>query len=255
MIELCRIFIQQCEDHRRSMRMTKKDNRILYCYYCAELILLLVTRVLEFYTDPRYVRPCSLTALLYYSAIVCNFLMIIYLYFRQGRRLKLYDNLIPLAFLFTLIADLFTCIIDGYRIIGYFLFVVVETVYMIYLRPTWKNILIRVGLCALMLLTVGYLGLFNAENGIGLVNVAQLTVNLVCAWAIYVKSKERKMFLFSLGLTLFAGCDYSILVRTLFDFLSNNIVSLAAAHCIWTFYIPSQVLLLSSYVKSLRDSD
>ncbi len=241
--------------------MSKNDARILHIYYLVEIILFLIIKVAEQVWrkpgqgDPGI--PGSPLAILRYCAIICNFLMILYLYLRHGRRLHFRENLIPLAFALTLIADFFMCMIDGKRILGYLFFTLVETVYMIYMKPTWKGISARLILYAAMLLLLWRVGMLNADNTLAMANMAQLTVNLFCAWMQNKKTGSRQTLLFALGITFFAGCDYAILVRTLAAQLPSTFypVYTLAAFFVWTCYIPAQVLLLRSYVEKILSPD
>ncbi len=245
--------------------MSKNDTRILHIYYLVEIILFLIIKVAEQVWrkpgegDPGV--PGSPLAILRYCTIICNFLMILYLYLRHGRRLHFRENLIPLAFAFTLAADFFMCIIADERIVGYLFFTLVETVYMIYMKTTWKNISVRLILYAAMLLLIWRVGMLKDKdalaNAIALANMVQLTVNLFCAWMCHKKTGGRETLLFALGITFFAGCDYAILVRTVAEKLltTSHPVFMVAAFIVWTCYIPAQVLLLRSYVEKLIVSD
>lgn len=241
--------------------MSQKDTQILHIYYLAEMILFLLIKVAEQVWrtpgqgDPGV--PGSPLAVLRYCTIICNFLMILYLYLRHGRCLHFRENLIPLAFALTLTADCFMCIVDGKRIWGYLFFTLVETVYMIYMRPTWKNISVRLFLYAAILLLLWRVGKLDADNALAMANMVQLTVNLFCAWIWHMKTGGRETLLFALGITFFVGCDYAILVRTIADVLLSKMhpVYTIAAFIVWTCYIPSQVLLLRSYVEKLIISE
>lgn len=241
--------------------MSQNDTRILHIYYLVELILLCIIKVAEqVWREPGQGDPGvpgSPLAILRYSAIICNFLMILYLYLRRGRRLHFRENLIPLAFALTLTADWFMCIVDGKRILGYLFFTLVETVYMIYMKPTRKSISVRLILYAAMLLLLWRVGMLDADNEFAMANMVQLTVNLFCAWARHKKIGGREKLFFALGITFFAGCDYAILVRTLAGQLLSTAhpVYMIAAFVVWTCYIPAQVLLLRSYVEGLMISD
>lgn len=237
--------------------MSENDTRILHIYYLAEIILFLIIKVGEQVWrvpgqgDPG--TPGSPLALFRYSTIVCNFLMILYLYLRHGRRLPCRDNLIPLAFALTLTADCFMCILVDKRIWGYLFFTLVETVYMIYLKPTWKTVSVRLLLYAVMILLIWRAGMLYADNALAMANMVQLTVNLFCAWVCHRRTGGRETLLFALGVTFFAGCDYSILIRTFTETASP--VYTVAAFIVWTCYIPSQILLLRSYAEKIFDSD
>lgn len=237
--------------------MSRNDTLILHIYYLAETVLFLIIKVTEqVWREPGQGDPGvpgSPLAILRYCAIICNFLMILYLYLRHGRRLHFRENLIPLAFALTLTADCFMCIISGKRILGYLFFTLVETVYMVYMKPTWKGISARLILYAVMLLLLWRFGMLDADNALAMANMAQLTVNLFCAWMRNTKTGGRQILLFALGITLFAGCDYAILVRTLAGQLLSTAhpVYMIAAFTVWTCYIPAQVLLLRSYVEKM----
>lgn len=240
--------------------MSKKDTRILHMYYLAEIILFLIIKVGEQVWrvpgqgDPG--TPGTPLALLRYSTVICNFLMILYLYLRHGCRLHCHENLIPLAFALTLTADCFMCIFADKRIWGYLFFTLVETVYMIYMKPTWKTVSVRLILYAAMILLIRHAGILKPnhtwEIALALANMVQLTVNLFCAWIWHRKTGIRETLLFALGITFFVGCDYSILVRTFTK--TTSPVYTIAAFIVWTCYIPSQILLLRSYVEMISNS-
>lgn len=237
--------------------MSKNDTRILHIYYLVEIILFLMIKVGEQVWrvsgqgDPGV--PGSPLAILRYSTIICNFIMILYLYLRHGRRLHFRENWIPLAFALTLTADCFMCIFDEKRIWGYLFFTLVETVYMIYMKPTRKTISVRLILYAAMFLLIWRVELLNADNALAMANMVQLTVNLFCAWIWHRKAGSRETLLFALGITFFAGCDYSILVRTFAA--KESLIYTIAAFIVWTCYIPSQIFLLRSYVEGIIDFD
>lgn len=239
--------------------MSKNDTRILHIYYLAEIILFFIIKVGEQVWrkpgqgDPGF--PGSPLALLRYCTIICNFLMILYLYLRHGHRLHFRENLIPLAFALTLTADCFMCIISGKRILGYLFFTLVETVYMLYMKPSWKTISVRLVIYAAMLLFIlfWHADALTAANAFALANMVQLTVNLFCAWIWHRKTGSRETLLFALGITFFAGCDYAILVRTISS--PGHLVYTIAAFTVWTCYIPSQMFLLRSYVEKIITSD
>lgn len=237
--------------------MSQNDTRILHIYYLAEMILFFVIKVAEQawrepgQGDPG--SPGSPLAILRYCTILCNFLMITYLYLRHGRCLHCRENLIPLAFALTLTADCFMCIIVNKRIWGYLFFTLVETVYMVYLKPTGKGIAVRLVLYAAMIFLIWHIEMLNADNALAMANMVQLTINLFCAWIWHRKTGSRETLLFALGITLFAGCDYAILVRTFTR--TDSLIYTIAAFIVWTCYIPAQVLLLRSYVEKIEGSD
>ncbi|MCM1123951.1 MAG: lysoplasmalogenase family protein [Eubacterium sp.] len=241
--------------------MIQKDEQLLNIYYVIQIILFLIIKVMEQLLkvpeqgDPGL--PGSPLAMMRYSVIVCNFLLIVYLHSKYGQRFNLCDNLIPLAFAFTLMADTCMCVMKDARPMGYLLFTLVETIYMIYMKPTWKSIAARLTLYAVMLFVLKRVGRLDLSNALAMANIVQFTVNLFCAWIQKFRVKSRETLFFALGITLFVGCDYSILVRTLAEKLLSvsHPVYLVAAFLVWTCYIPSQVLLLRSYVEKIRMKD
>lgn len=223
--------------------MTKKDNFILGAYVALELILFLTIKV----SEQLFVqRPLDIIR---YSTIVCNFIMISYLYLKHGRHLNFKENLIPLAFLFTLMADTFLCLINGIYIMGYFLFFVVESVYMFYIGLTRRRVSARIILYAVLLFILWYTKMLTFSYAIAMANMAQLTVNVFCAWIKNFKIRSKEALLFALGITLFFGCDFSIVIRTI---VTISPIHSIAAFTVWTCYVPAQVLLLFSYVEKIR---
>ena len=180
--------------------MSKNDTWILHIYYLVKIILFLIIKVAEQIWrkpgqgDPGF--PGSPLAILRYCVIICNFIMILYLYLRHGRNLHFRENLIPLAFVFALIADCFMCIISGKRILGNLFFTLVETVYMIIMKPTWKSISVRLVLYVSLLRLLWRAGMLDADNTLAMANMAQLTVNLFCAWIWYTKIGGRGTLLY-----------------------------------------------------------
>ncbi|MFQ9514871.1 MAG: lysoplasmalogenase family protein [Eubacterium sp.] len=226
--------------------MTKKDNFILGAYVGLELILFLTIKVSEQFSVQR---PLDIIR---YSVIVCNFLMITYLYLKYGRYLNSRENLIPLAFLFTLTADTFLCLINGIYIMGYFFFFVVESVYMFYIGLTRRSVSARIILYGALLFALWYTKMLTFTYAIAMANMAQLTVNVFCAWIKKSQIKSRETLLFALGITLFFGCDFSILIRTI---VTMPPIHSIAVFTVWTCYVPAQVFLLFSYVEKIRHAE
>ncbi len=126
----------------------------------------------------------------------------------------------------------------------------VETIYMIYIKPAWKSISVLLILYAVMLLLLWRAKILAANNALAIANMIKLTVNLFCTWIKHKKTSDRETLLFTLGITFFAGCDYAILARTIFA-PPHPLYSIAA-FIVWTCYVPAQILLLRSYVEKLR---
>lgn len=211
-------------------------------YYGTEGILFLIVKIWE------QLGENSALGVLRYSIIAYNFLMIAYLYLRYGHRMDAAGNLIPLAFAMTLVADTFLCLIDGIYIMGFLFFFLVESVYMLYLKVTYISLSARLGIYSVLLFAAGKMGLLNLSNALALANMAQLTINVFCAWRQRRNRKSRDSLLFAWGITLFFICDFSIGIRTLVEVQPVHDI---AAFAVWTCYIPAQVLLLSAYAGKI----
>lgn len=142
-----------------------------------------------------------------------------------------------------------------------------------------RNILMRAFIYLTVLFLLYPTGLVTLNNAFGLLNLTLLGVNVICAWRAVLRrpeksfpsfysSKERRYtdppggklaspsmdpsmessmelsgFLFAAGMTLFAGCDYSLLLVA----VCPGIVAHIASFLVWIFYIPAQVLLVLHY--------
>lgn len=225
----------------------KPKKSFLIAYVVIEAIFLIAVRLTE------YRAPVVVYDRIMFAAIAVDFLAMEVLYVRYGRqRLNNLDNLLPLGFLFMVLADTFLCLIDNYYICGYFLFCMVETVYAVYLQPKKVTIINRIVIFVVLLGVIWKAGMLNAENAVALLNLSLLAGNVVCAWLKRSRERSKENLLFAIGITFFFGCDFSILIRTLTE--QGSIIHSVFALTVWTVYIPAQVILLLCYVVKINKS-
>lgn len=188
-----------------------------------------------------------------FSAIVCNFLVMLYFYISYHG-----DYRIPMALSVTLIADYFLTYRTGYFNIGVFFFVLVQLIY------GWKigyhlwNVVLRLLLSVIFSLVIYCMGMSVDFSCLCATSISALFVNVVCAWLIYrnAGSLEEDRFLdliFALGLSLFMACDLTVGIRNII-YTNDSVwmISEAMRYLTWVFYVPAQVLLNLTYIFSLK---
>ena len=97
---------------------------------------------------------------------------------------------------------------------------------------------------ALLCLVAVFTGQLNDISALGLLNISILAVNVAESW---LSSDGRMTVLFRIGITLFFCCDFCIGLRT----ISSGILQDISYFLVWSFYVPSQVLLTLNYVIGL----
>ncbi len=224
----------------------KKLSLLLKVYVIVELILLFIIRLTEYRTD-KLVYDSFM-----YTAIVIDFLMIMFLYLKAKNHVHV-RKYIPVGFFFMLLADTFLCLIDQpqYNIYGYIFFCLVEITYALYLKPSKVNVIIRIVLYGCLVGLLQFAGMLDIGNAIAILNVSLLIVNMICGWQLFFKEKTKQNLLFAIGITLFFVCDGSIVVRTIFG---TGLVHEIFAIIVWTAYIPAQIFLLFSYLEELKQN-
>ena len=135
--------------------------------------------------------------------------------------------------------------------VGVALFLCVQTVYLLRLRPAGASAAwpLRAGLA----LCAG-LGLYAPDMASPLNLVAglyfsQLLSNTILAWTL----RGQAARLFALGLTLFVGCDLCVGCFNLQ--LSNSLLLHLLVYLgMWAFYLPSQVLIALSALPEKEET-
>lgn len=142
------------------------------------------------------------------------------------------------ALLLTAGADLFLLVLNRFYFLGLSLFLMVQLLYLLYLRRQGAGLglPLRLGLALAMLLAVCFSGLFSPVNLLAGLYFSQLLANAFLAW------RGPAPLLFSLGLSLFIGCDLCVGLFNLQSLIPAGLYQ-AAALGMWLFYLPSQVLI------------
>ena len=247
--------------------MLKKCQNIInpkfFIGFCVLELLVLITL-----KTVQMVFPTSIAdTFLMFIAIVFNTICMLFLVSRvkkAGKDTALYG--IPLAIFLTFLADcflvlaydlseagvinfisVFTC-----NMFGFFIFGLVQIAYAYYLGITKRRLIIRIGFYLVFLAVIAILGLLTWDRFVACVSMSQLILNVVYAWIEYKKKNTKQSLLLALGITLFLGCDALIMMRMLLP--KGGIVYAIIAFMVWVFYIPSQVVLTSSYLVDRIDA-
>lgn len=198
--------------------------------------------------------PVRIQCIVSFLAICANTLVTAYFYMKYGIKKRSRHNLLALGLFLTFGADFFLTLLN-IRLPGFFAFCLVEMVYAIYYRPSKKYIFLNIMLRAVLFMaSLGILylsGYFDLANAFGMLNISLLSVNLIFAVCTWLHKKSSFRLCLALGFICFAGCDYSILIRT----LARGRLYLFVNHMIWIFYIPAQVLLVLGYVLAIKTED
>lgn len=236
--------------------MIKKESyaKLLAAYLVVEFIMFCAIKIAEQTAGKR------LLSLFMYSPILLNFVVIVYAYNAFN---KLTPNLnkksmsiwgIPLALLFTVCADVFLVLINQPNILvfGYLFFSLVQTVYAFYLKITPLTCGIRIVSYILFLVVLHLVGKFELAYIVAAWSMSQLIINVIVAWVSYAKKRTCPSLLLAAGMTLFFGCDGSIMLRIL---LAGQETTFYHVICllVWTCYIPSQVAIVTSYITDRKE--
>ena len=159
------------------------------------------------------------------------------------------DRLVPLALALTAGADWFLLVRNDNYAVGVALFLCVQTVYYLRLRRNGTSgaHILRSGLALGAGLALYALRLASPLNLLAGLYFSQLLSNTLLAWT----KKGRRWRSFAAGLTLFVGCDICV---GLFNVLppASPLYPVVAVG-MWSFYLPSQVLIALSARSAERD--
>ncbi|MBQ7374161.1 MAG: hypothetical protein IJW64_06375 [Clostridia bacterium] len=162
--------------------------------------------------------------------------------------------LVFLALLFTVASDTFTLLINDYFTLGVSLFIPAQLIYGLRMRvwaekPLYKSIIARFSVIVAVVLgaTVAQIA-----DGLTLVTAIYFSMLLYNAIESVFFAKTFKRILFCIGLWLFICCDVCVGLYNLTDVLGvavNKEVFNFASIMMWGFYLPSQVLIVTSIRK------
>ena len=229
-----------------------KEKRGITCYLIAEAILFLLIQWAE------TTQPYEVTGRVMYAAIVLNSLVIYYFYSRYRG-----DARVPLAIMITLVADYYLTYRNRFFETGVAWFILVQLVYAWRTGINLFGIIFRLFCFLLYFALLAYLGMDRVQALLCALSMGILTGNVVYGWKNVKKREGHPMdpdFLLALGLTLFAGCDLSLGLRNVMedymvssggDLIPYMIIYYVMYYLTWICYLPSQVLLVLSYLRSV----
>ncbi len=209
--------------------------QITITFVAAEVVLYIV-----FMTMDLLAYGGSTIVLKYIGILLCLFFSVLCA-FRGG------EKLIPVALIFTAIADFFLLVIDNYYIVGLLFFLVVQSIYLFYLYRKTEKIWIPVRIVCLIAVVVVLViaNLLNGQNLVAGIYFSMILVNMAMSW-VFGKKVRR---LFAVGLTLFVCCDICVGFYNLSWLLPTGIYGFTRIG-MWMFYLPSQVLIALSMIKN-----
>lgn len=154
----------------------------------------------------------------------------------------------------TLFADTFLLLINDYYILGVTAFALVQTLFGVYISPTYISFRLRVATYALALAFIlpvsGFdqTALISAWSYVNLVyNVIQLIPRVVSSSN---KHFDKHLTMFTAGMALFLACDTCVGLSNLGSYVPDLIRGDALSvvnYLMWVFYLPSQVLIVSAF--------
>ena len=229
----------------------------LFLGFCfVEFLILVTLKVLQ------AIFPGSVIEIFpMFSAILLNALMMLFLVFGVKKSGK--DTLVkglPLAVFTTLLADCFLVLLHGLskaeivysispltaNMIGFSIFGIVQVVYACYLGLTKKRVIIRIGSYGALIIGFSIAGLLTLDRFIASLSMSQSVLNVIYSWIEHKKKRTTASLLLAIGITLFFGCDFLIMLRMLLP--AQGFLYSVICFMVWVFYIPSQVVLTSSYL-------
>lgn len=198
-----------------------------------------------------------------YIGILCCFVYVVICPYHDFKGDK--KNVVKVAFFFTLLADLFLLFTNWY-FLGVICFIMVQSIYFVYLcemmngdRVQGLSRLIskfKIGGLVSCLILFAFFILQEWDRAI--VKTVSLVLILCCSFYVYLflnnirmawKRREANLELL-IGLILFFLCDCNVALYQLDIIgLSFKGISNLGGSMIWLFYLPSQVIILKSFIK------
>ena len=219
------------------------DRPLIRAYLAAEAVLFAAVKAAEFASAGVALN------VLRDAAIALNALVAAYCCLKYGKEMTGRDRLIPAGLFLTALADVFLTLLptDRFYPEGLACFCVVEAVYAAYLGAGRGTVLLRAALFASAAAALGAAGELGLSSVLGALNMAIISGNVISAW---IPENRNAPLLFKAGITLFFGCDVSLMMRI----LTAGAVSGVFGALVWTFYIPGQVLITLSCAGPLSGS-
>ena len=227
------------------MEKNRFDDLFVYFYIIVEIFLVIIIKK----TEHTGHTGINIDNIFMFLSILVNTLVALYYYIKYSRQ-KIKDqheNLVILALILNLFADLFLSLLDTNETMpaGFALFCAVEAVYALYLRSPKNSLIARAALFILGCVVAYTMGILNFVNVLGILNLSILFFNMIDA---YRSKNMNPGLMFKFGITLFCISDYCILLRTLTDGFIYDV----SAFLVWMTYVPAQVLIVLNYVTTSR---
>ena len=187
----------------------------------------------------------------YVGIIICFLASLIPIFSKNSAKSQYF---IPFSLFFTLVSDYFLLINTDKNlyIFGVVIFIIVQLSYFIYIETLKKNktsflisLIFRIILSSILIIVLSIIR-FDLLSIVSACYFVELLMNFITSLSLI---KINKFFLiFSIGLLLFIGCDISVGLTNL-DLFEGHIKNLVS-NLMWTFYLPSQVLIsFSNYIN------
>ena len=148
-----------------------------------------------------------------------------------------------IAWICTLAGDYFLSVTQTHFTLGILLFCIVQTMYMVHLKPTLKELALRGTIFVILVGVLAIINMFSFQNVLAVLDITMLGVNAFKAW----KDRGQKL-MFAIGLTLFFCCDICVGLRSIVPYELSTLMLVL----IWTFYLPSQVIIVIYGIKTMR---
>lgn len=139
------------------------------------------------------------------------------------------------ASIFTLISDYYLLLTNNHILIGLITFIIVQFTYMYFLhiKKINNHYLLRT-IIYFLIIIISLIIKTNIETLLALLYFSTLLMNTICSY------QNKELFIYSLGLTLFIGCDINV---GLHNIMSVGTIYELVTLLMWIFYLPSQVLI------------
>lgn len=212
----------------------------------------------------------------YYSIILCLIISVIYYYKKRSKDGINEYSLLVGAIFFTAVSDYFLLIKNDYLVPGLISFCIVHGIYLFVINcKDIKNTAIytaaRIGAALVITIILNAAGVIRYSNDSAMNAVLFLAIlyGISFVWNILLlavkiinhntdRTQENTKVcefphpvMFLIGLLLFLICDINVLIFNLGSYISINsetfvILQNASTILMWTFYLPSQVLIVLS---------
>lgn len=159
------------------------------------------------------------------------------------------NSVVTAALIFTVMADVFLILIGNF-VAGVCVFIIVQTCYTIRFsfmsgKPLVGELLKR-WLPGLILGTIAGVLLKSVDVGITVAYASCFAVNFAHGFELQIYNPSPRHLRFAIGIVLFACCDICVGIHNLQPSIFTEAMIRNAEVMTWIFYLPSQILILST---------